>query len=127
MQQQDQRQTTPDRTFISTPHSYSAAVRTGDTIYFGLHRGQGETFAKQLESALKSLKKTLGKLGCDVSDIVQIHVYLNDIQNLGEMEKLFRSVFEPGSYPARMTSTTEFWDSDCRVMLDGVAYHPVTD
>ncbi|MGG4392836.1 hypothetical protein ABEX25_00780 [Paenibacillus thiaminolyticus] len=40
------------------------------------------------------------------------------------MEKVFFDYFEADACPARMTSTTEFIDSDCLFMMDGAAYHP---
>lgn len=41
------------------------------------------------------------------------------------MEKVFCDYFETDRFSARMTSTTEFIDSDCLLMMDGVAYHPL--
>jgi 2-iminobutanoate/2-iminopropanoate deaminase len=38
------------------------------------------------------------------------------------MERRFADYFEEGEYPARMTSTTEFIDDDCMMMIDGIAY-----
>ncbi|WP_269800228.1 hypothetical protein [Paenibacillus phocaensis] len=38
------------------------------------------------------------------------------------MEKVFFEYFEQNHFPARMTSTTEFIDGDCLLMIDGVAY-----
>lgn len=40
------------------------------------------------------------------------------------MEKVFCDYFETDKFPARMTSTTEFFDADCLMMIDGVAYNP---
>ena len=104
-----------------TPHSYSTAVRAGDMIYLGLHRGGGESFADQLENTLKSLETTLQSFGRPLASLVKVTVWLRDIETLGEMEKLFAPHFEPGRYPARMTATTAFWDADCRIMIEGIA------
>ena len=38
------------------------------------------------------------------------------------MEKAFFDHFPEGGFPARMTSTTEFIDDDCLVMVEGIAY-----
>ena len=54
--------------------------------------------------------------------LVKVNVWLKDVQDLPEMEKLFHRYFELGTFPARMTATTQFIDADCRVMIDGVAY-----
>lgn len=108
-------------TYVSTKHSYSSAVQAGDFIFLGLHRGAGDDFAAQLRDTMNRLEKTLVKLGRPLGSIVKVSVYLKKISDLREMEHLFRDYFEPEHYPARMTTTTEFWDKDCLVMIDGVA------
>jgi 2-iminobutanoate/2-iminopropanoate deaminase len=112
---------------ITTQHSYSKAVEAGDFVFIGLHRGKGSRFAEQLESTFGSLKKTLTEYNMTLENLVKVNVWLKNIQDLPEMEKLFRPYFttdNSGSdqFPARMTATTEFIDADCLMMIDGVAY-----
>jgi len=107
---------------ITTPYTYSSAVAAGDHVFLGLHRGAGDTFTAQLEDTFRRLEKTLGGLGLTLADIVKVHVWLENIEDLPEMEKRFADYFEEGQYPARMTSTTEFIDDDCILMIDGTAY-----
>lgn len=107
---------------IPTAHSYSAAVNIGDLTLLGLHRGQGESFAAQLDDLFRRLQDTLARLDMSLADIVKVNVWLKNIKDLPEMETRFRSYFEEGKFPARMTSTTEFIDADCLVMIDGIAY-----
>lgn len=38
------------------------------------------------------------------------------------MEQVFYEYLEKDKLPARMTSTTEFIDSNCLMTIDGVAY-----
>ena len=107
---------------ILTPYSYSAAIEAGDYVFLGLHRGFGEGFRAQFENAFANLKNTLAKLGLTLEHIVKVNVWLKNVKNLPEMEKLFNQYFEKDHFPARMTSTTEFIDADCLLMIDGVAY-----
>ncbi len=107
---------------IPTPHSYSRAVDTGDFVFLGLHRGKGDNFAAQLNDVFNRMKETLEELDLALADIVKINVWLKNIKDLPEMEKHVRDYFEPNAFPARMTSTTEFIDGDCLLMMDGVAY-----
>jgi 2-iminobutanoate/2-iminopropanoate deaminase len=107
---------------IPTPYSYSIAVTAGDFVFLGLHRGFGETFSKQLYSTFAYLRETLGKLDLGLESVVKVNVWLKDIKDLPEMEKLFSGYFEKDRFPARMTATTEFIDADCLLMIDGVAY-----
>jgi 2-iminobutanoate/2-iminopropanoate deaminase len=37
------------------------------------------------------------------------------------MEQYFAERFPPAGFPSQMTSTTQFIDDDCLVMVDGVA------
>ncbi|HEX7714061.1 MAG TPA: RidA family protein [Bacillota bacterium] len=107
---------------VPTPFSYSAAVGAGDLVFLGLHRGFGDTFPQQLAGTLESIRQTLGEFGLTLENLVKVNVWLKSIEDLPEMEKLFNHYFEKDHFPARMTSTTEFIDADCRLMIDGVAY-----
>jgi 2-iminobutanoate/2-iminopropanoate deaminase len=112
--------TTPKR--ITTPFSYSSAVVVGDTVYLGLHRGFGEQFSDQLRDALDTMSQNLAKLDLTLINLVKVNVWLKNIKDLPEMEKIFGEYFPEDSFPARMTATTEFIDADCLVMIDGIAY-----
>jgi 2-iminobutanoate/2-iminopropanoate deaminase len=107
---------------LPTPYSYSSAVKAGDFVLLGLHRGFGETFIEQFDSVFVSLKETLEKFDLTLDRLVKVNVWLKHIQDLPEMEKRFEKYFEKDHFPARMTSTTEFIDSDCLMMIDGIAY-----
>lgn len=109
-------------TRITTPYSYSSAVVAGDYATLGLHRGFGDTFAVQLTSAMDAVTNTLAELELTRADLIKVHVWLKHIADLPEMEQIFHNYFPPHQFPARMTSTTEFIDADCLVMLEGVAY-----
>lgn len=107
---------------ISTPHSYSIAVAAGDFVFLGLHRGFGKTFAEQFDSAFAYLEETLARLDLGLGNLVKVNVWLKQIEDLPEMEKRFRDHFAEDTFPARMTSTTEFIDADCLMMIEGTAY-----
>ena len=107
---------------IPTPYSYSSAVAAGDFVYLGLHRGSGDDFASQLDSTLRYMAETLAEFGLSLADLVKVNVWLKHIEDLPAMEKGFLRCFERDAFPARMTSTTEFIDADCLLMIDGVAY-----
>ncbi|MFD5020560.1 RidA family protein [Paenibacillus sp. NPDC058367] len=107
---------------ISTPFSYSSAVEAGDYVFLGLHRGFGVTFTEQIHNTFSHLKDTLNQLDVPLENVVKVNVYLKNIKDLPEMEQVFCEYFEKDKFPARMTSTTEFIDSDCLMMIDGIAY-----
>ncbi len=107
---------------IATPYSYSAAVSAGGFVFFGLHRGFGDSFAAQFDDAFKNIAGTLAKFDLTLANIVKVNVWLKNISDLPEMEERFNSYFEKDRFPARMTATTAFIDKDCLLMIDGVAY-----
>jgi 2-iminobutanoate/2-iminopropanoate deaminase len=109
-------------TRIPTPYSYSSAVAAGDFVFLGLHRGFGDDFATQFEDVFEGLRKTLAEVGLTLEHLVKVNVWLKNIEDLGDMEKRFNDYFEKDQFPARMTSTTEFVDADCLLMIEGVAY-----
>ena len=109
-------------TRIPTPFSYSTAVAAGDYVFLGLHRGFGDSFSEQIHDTFSYLKQTLLQVEVPLENIVKVNVYLKHIKDLPEMEKVFMEYFEQDKFPARMTSTTEFIDSDCLMMIDGIAY-----
>jgi 2-iminobutanoate/2-iminopropanoate deaminase len=107
---------------IPTPHSYSSAVAAGDFVFLGHHRGFGKDFTTQFDDMFSHLKKTLAEFKLTLADLVKVNVRLKNIKDLPEMEKRFNNYFAKGNFPARMTTTTEFIDDDCLLMIDGVAY-----
>jgi 2-iminobutanoate/2-iminopropanoate deaminase len=109
-------------TRITTPHSYSLAVAAGDFVFLGLHRGFGDNFSAQLASVFEGLQKTLVEYDLTLESLVKVNVWLKNIVDLPEMEKRFDNYFAKDKFPARMTSTTEFIDADCLLMVEGVAY-----
>lgn len=105
-----------------TPYSYSSAVAAGGFVFLGLHRGFGNDFTEQMAGTLDHLSRTLDGHGLALSHLVKVHVWLKDINDLPSMERYFAERFPPAGFPARMTSTTQFIDEDCLVMVDGVAF-----
>jgi len=106
---------------ISTPFSYSSAVAAGDFVFLGLHRGWGNDFATQFDDTFAHLKKTLAEFDLKLANLVKVYVWLNNIENVPEMEKRFRNYFKKDKYPVRTGGTTEFIDDDCLFMINGVA------
>lgn len=107
---------------IPTPYSYSAAVVAGSQVYLGLHRGFADGFEGQCRSALEGIQKTLAQLDLGIESLVKVNVWLKNVSDLPTMEEIFREYFPQDGFPARMTATTQFFDADCLIMIDGVAY-----
>ncbi len=100
-----------------------SCVIAGDFIFLAHHAGgfQSNDVVYQMEACFESLKKTLESIGTSVDDMVQINLYLRDIEDFRRARDVFYKYFKNG-FPARMTTTTDFLDSACLCMIDGIAY-----
>jgi len=100
-----------------------SCVVAGDFIFLAHHAGGFESndVVHQMEACFERMSKTLESVRTSLNDMVQINLYLKNIDDFRPVRDVFFKYFKNG-YPARMTTTTEFVDSSCLCMLDGVAY-----
>jgi 2-iminobutanoate/2-iminopropanoate deaminase len=78
-----------------------------------------ETIASQTQQALENIKAVLEAAGTSLVNIVRVGVYLSDIRNWGEMNRVYETFF-PMSAPARTTVEAKL-DRDFLVEIDCVA------
>ena len=87
---------------------YSTATLAGETIYLSGMIGidpatqkpvEGGTLA-QAKQAFENIKTVLGELGATLGDVLKTTVYLTDIGEFGEVNKLYAQYFGP-DFPAR--------------------------
>ena len=87
---------------------YSTATLAGETIYLSGMIGidpavqrpvEGGTLA-QARQAFENIKTVLGELGATMGDVLKTTVYLTDIGEFGEVNRLYAEYFGP-DYPAR--------------------------
>ena len=104
----------------------ASCVRAGDFIYLAHHAGGYESsdIKHQMRAAFTGMKSSLVRVDAEISDMVQIHLYLKDLADFVAAREVFYEFFPTDGFPARMTSTTQFLDQRCLCMLDGVAYKP---
>ncbi len=103
----------------------SGAVVVDRTVYLGHHGGgfERDDPAHQARAALDAVRATMEQVGGAVTDVVQLHLYLRDLTDLRAACDVFGEYFGDRP-PARMTSTTDFFDPRCRVMVEGIAALP---
>ena len=101
----------------------SSCVIAGDFIFLAHHVGgfQSNNIVDQMEASFESLKKTLASAGASLDDMVQINLYLKNIEDFRPARDVFYRYFKNG-FPARMSTTTNFVDAACLCMLDGIAF-----
>jgi len=87
---------------------YSQAIRSGGFVFLS---GQGsyapdgslaEGVEAQAEQVFKNLAAVAGAAGCDLSDAVQVRLYLTDLANFGPVNEIYKRFF-PEPRPARTT------------------------
>jgi 2-iminobutanoate/2-iminopropanoate deaminase len=99
-----------------------SCVVAGDFVFLAHHAGgfDKDDVVYQMEAAFDRLKGTLESVGASLDDMVQINLFLRDIEDFRPARDVFYKYFN--EFPARMASTTDFVDSACLCMLDGIAY-----
>jgi len=105
----------------------SSCVTAGDFIFLAHHAGGHESndVVYQMEASFTSLGETLASVGASFDDIVQINLYLRNIEDFRAVRDVFHRHFKNG-FPARMTTTTDFISPSCLCMLDAIAYKKQT-
>lgn len=87
---------------------YNTAVICGETVYMSGMIGidpevqkpvEGGTLA-QAAQIFENIKTVLGELGLTMDDVLKTTVYLTDIKEFGEVNKLYARAFAP-NFPAR--------------------------
>ncbi|MDR3085581.1 MAG: RidA family protein [Christensenellaceae bacterium] len=101
-------------------------VVAGDFIFLAHHAGgfDKKDIEHQMRAAFGSMRKTLASVGATLNDMVQINLYLLNLSDFDKARAVFYEYFDKDGFPARMTLTSEFLDSNCLCMIDGVAYKP---
>ena len=101
-----------------------SCVVAGDFIYLAHHAGGFEknNIKQQMKVTFENAKRTLESAGVSLNDMVQIHLYLKNLDDFDGAREVFYDYFDKDCFPARMTSQTQFLDDDCLRMIDGVAY-----
>ena len=103
-----------------------SCVTAGDFIFLAHHAGgkNEKDIESQMKAALEKVKKTLESVGAEMKDMVQLDLYLRNLEDFEKARKVFNEYFDEGNFPARMTTTTDFIDAHCLCMVDGTAYKP---
>lgn len=102
----------------------SSYVIAGDFIFLAHHSGghEKDDIEHQMEASFINLSATLRSAGSSLEQLVQINLYLKNVKDFGKARDVFYKFFPKDGFPARMTTTTDFVNSTCLCMLDGVAY-----
>ncbi len=96
----------------------SQAVIHGDTVYLAGQVGEtGTTTAEQTVEILASIDALLAEAGTDKTRILSAMVWLADIADFAEMNKVWESWVSPGNTPARATGQVQLAAPKYRVEI----------
>lgn len=106
---------------------FSDGVIAGNTLYVAGQEGTDDKgklaaggIAGEAKAALANIEKIVKSAGFEMKDIVSVTVYLADIHEFGDMNKVYRSVM-PDPKPARATVQVAALVNNARIEISAIA------
>ena len=106
---------------------FSDGIIAGNTLYVAGQEGTDESnklaaggIAAETKAALDNIEKVVKAAGFEMKDIVSVTVYLADIHDFPEMNKVYKTVL-PDPKPARATIQAAALVNDARVEIAAIA------
>ena len=106
---------------------FSDGIIAGKTLYVAGQEGTDESnklapggIAAETKAALDNIEKVVKAAGFEMKDIVSVTVYLADIHDFPEMNKVYKTVM-PDPKPARATIQAAALVNDARVEIAAIA------
>jgi 2-iminobutanoate/2-iminopropanoate deaminase len=106
---------------------FSDGVIAGNTLYIAGQEGTDEAgkltaggIGPETKATLDNIQKVLKAAGFELKDIVSVTVYLADIHEFGEMNKVYKNVL-PDPKPARATIQAAALVNDARIEIAAIA------
>lgn len=105
--------------------SCPACVVAGDYLFLAHHGGGQDVndIVHQMRATFDGMERTLNAAGATLDDMVQIQLFLKNIDDFRAARDVFFEYFTDG-FPARMMSTTEFVGANALCQMTGIAYKP---
>ncbi|MBV9482457.1 MAG: RidA family protein [Acidobacteria bacterium] len=106
---------------------FSDGIVVGNTLYIAGTEGTDESnklkpggIGPETQAALENIQKVVRKAGFAMEDIVSVTVYLADIKEFSEMNKVYKSVM-PDPKPTRATVQAAGLVNDARIEISAIA------
>lgn len=77
---------------------------SGATPFRGDRQIAKGDFAAQCHQVMENIRTVLEECGTSFAHAIKMNVALKDMANFAEFDRIFRSYFEEGNFPARMTT-----------------------
>jgi len=106
---------------------FSDGVLAGNTLYIAGQEGSDDSgklaaggIAAETKAALDNIDKVLKAAGFEMKDVVSVTVFLADIHDFAEMNKVYKGVL-PDPKPARATVQVAALVNDARIEISAIA------
>ena len=106
---------------------FSDGIIAGNTLYVAGQEGSDDSgklvsggIGPETTAALENIQKVLKAAGYDLKDVVNVTVYLADIHEFPDMNKVYKSVM-PDPKPARATVQVAALVNNARIEISAIA------
>ena len=105
---------------------FSNGILAGNTLYVagqeGLDNGKLRPggIVPETQAALENIKKIVESAGFEMADVVSVNVYLADLAEFGDMNKVYKTFF-PEPRPARATVQVAGLVNHARIEITAIA------
>ena len=104
---------------------FSNGIVAGNTLYVAGQEGTvngklADGIGPQTEAALGAIKKIVEQAGFQMSDVVSVTVYMADLSEFAEMNKVYKTFF-PEPHPARATVQVAALVGNARIEISAIA------
>jgi 2-iminobutanoate/2-iminopropanoate deaminase len=106
---------------------FSDGMLVGDTLYIAGQEGTDANnklvaggIGPETQAALDNIQKVVKAAGFELKDVVAVTVYLADIHEFGDMNKVYRSVM-PDPKPTRATVQVAALVNNARIEISAIA------
>jgi 2-iminobutanoate/2-iminopropanoate deaminase len=106
---------------------FSDGIVAGNTLYIAGQEGTDDAgklaaggIGPETTAALENIQKVLKAAGFEWKDVVSVTVYLADIHEFGDMNKVYKSVL-PDPKPARATMQAAALVNNARIEISAIA------
>jgi 2-iminobutanoate/2-iminopropanoate deaminase len=106
---------------------FSDGVIAGNTLYIAGQEGTDDKgklaaggIAAEAQAALANIEKIVKSAGFEMKDIVSVTVYLADIHEFGDMNKVYKNAM-PDPKPARATVQVAALVNNARIEISAIA------
>jgi 2-iminobutanoate/2-iminopropanoate deaminase len=106
---------------------FSDGIIAGNTLYIAGQEGADDSgklpaggIGPETTAALGNIEKVLKAAGFELKDVVSVTVYLADIHEFGDMNKIYRTVM-PDPKPVRATVQVAALVNNARIEISAIA------